>query len=175
MNKDRKVFKDVQNAKFGDVYATIGGRRLHMMNVKNIKPTASIKTTEVPVLGNMIVGRKPTGLELKITMTVYKVSETFDDMVETFKNTGILPPMDLQVTNGPDVSSSIGSSTKIYRDCVLDGDVLLGMLDAEDKLIEQEITCFAMDYDSLGKYTDPSYLEPNKKNAKKISGGWNKA
>ncbi|MBQ6164833.1 MAG: hypothetical protein IJK23_10210 [Clostridia bacterium] len=158
MNKNRNVFKDTQNAKFGDVYATIGGRRLHLMNVKNVKATSNVKTQEIPVLGNMIVGRKPTGMELKIVMTVYKVSETFDDMIETFKNTGVLPPMDLQVTNGPDVSSSIGSSTKIYRDCVIDGEVLLGMLDVEDKIVEQEITCYAMDYDSLGKFRSPDYL-----------------
>ena len=78
MNKNRNVFKDTQNAKFGDVYATICGRLLHLMNVKNVKATSNVKTQEIPVLGNMIVGRKPTGMELKIVMTVYKVSETFD-------------------------------------------------------------------------------------------------
>ena len=158
MNKVKQVFKDTQNAKFGDVYATIGGRRLHLMNVKNVKATANIKTTEIPVLGNTIVGRKPTGLELKIEMTVYKVSEIFDDMIESYKNTGVLPDIDIQVTNGPDKASTIGSSTKVYRDCILDGDVLLGLVDAEDKIIEQEITAYAMDYDSLGKYKDPDYL-----------------
>ena len=158
MNQNKSVFKDTQNAKFGEMFATIGGRRYHLLNAKNVKATASVKTTEIPVLGNMIVGRKPTGLELKIVMTVYKVSDMFDNMIETYKRTGVLPTMDLQVTNGPDVSSSIGSSTKIYRDCIIDGEVLLGLLDTEDKVVEQEITCYAMDYDSLGKFRDPDYL-----------------
>ena len=174
MNNNRKVFRDTQNAKFGEVFVTIGGRRYTLLNAKNAKATANVKSIDVPVLGNAIVGKKPTGLELKIVMTVYKVSDMFDKVIESYKNTGVLPQIDVQLTDGPDAASNIGKSSKIYRDCVIDGEVLLGMLDVEDKIIEQEITFFAMDFDSVAgeTYRDPDYLSPSstiRKNLTKYS------
>ena len=81
----------------------------------------------------------------------------FDKLVEDFKNTGILQPFELQVTN-EDNASCTGRSEKIYRDCVLDGDVLLSMFDADGELIEQEIEAYAMDFTSNSRYTEPEYM-----------------
>ena len=52
----------------------------------------------------------------------------------------------------------MGRSTKVYKDCVIDGDVLLSMFDAEGGFIEQEINFYAMDYSSPESYKEPSYL-----------------
>lgn len=149
--------QDVPSAKMAELFCTIGDRRYSMLNAKNFEAVASVSLGDVPRLGSPITGKKATGLEVKVTMTVYKCSPMFDDLIETYKNTGVLPTFECQETSS-DTATSIGKDTKIYKDCVIDGDVLLSMFDAEGEFIEQEITAFAMDYDTKDKYTEPDYM-----------------
>lgn len=149
--------QDTPNAKMGEAFVTIKGNRYSYFNAKDCDVKANIKTKEVPVIGRTITGRKAVGMEVKIKMTVYKCSEHFDEIVEEFKKTGVLPTFDLQISS-EDPASSMGRSSKIYNDCVIDGDVLLSMLKSGDEFIEQEITAYAMDYSSANKYTAPSYM-----------------
>lgn len=148
---------DAPNAKLATAYITIGDRRYNLFNAKSCEVTGSVSSADVPRLGAIIMGKKPIALEVKISMTVYKCSEMFDKLVEDFKNTGILQTFELQVTN-EDNASCTGRSEKIYRDCVLDGDVLLSMFDADGELIEQEIEAYAMDFTSNSRYTEPEYM-----------------
>ena len=149
--------QDTLNAKMGEAFVTIKGNRYSFFNAKKCEAKPNIKTKEVPIIGRPITGRKAVGMEVKITMTVYKCSEHFDDIVEEFKNTGVLPTFDLQVSS-EDPASSMGRSSKIYNDCVIDGDVLTSMLNADGDFIEQEITAYAMDYSSAAKYKAPAYM-----------------
>lgn len=148
---------DVPSAKLATAFCTIGGRRYAMLNAKNVEVVGTVNNADVPRLGCIVAGKKAIGLEIKITMTVYKVSEMFDKLIEEFKDTKVLPTFELQITN-EDPASSIGRSEKIYRDCTLDGDVLLSMFDTDGELIEQEITAYAMDFASNNRYTEPSYM-----------------
>lgn len=149
--------QDAPSAKLAEFFCTVGGRRYSMMNAKNFEAKASVSTADVPRLGSMITGKKVTGLEVKLSFTVYKCSPMFDNMIEQYKNTGVMPTFDCQVTS-EDKASSIGKDTKIYTDCVIDGDILLSMFDAEGEFIEQEIEAYAMDYTSKDKYTEPDYM-----------------
>lgn len=149
--------KDVPSSRLATLFVTIGNRRYSMLNAKNFKATASVSNADVPRLGCMITGKKTNGLEIKLEMTVYKCSEMFDDMVETYKNTGVLPTFDAQVTS-EDGQTTIGKSTKIYKDCIIDGDVLLSMFDADGEFVEQDIEAYAMDYSAADKYTEPEYM-----------------
>ena len=63
---------------------------------------------------------KAVGASIKFSMVVYKVTEIFDELMERYKNTGLLPTFDIQTTN-EDPATSIGRSTKIYTDGVIDG------------------------------------------------------
>lgn len=148
---------DAQSAKEAEFFCTIGGRRYSMMNAKNFEAKASVSLSDVPRLGAMIMGKKTSGLEIKLSFTVYYCSEMFSDLIEEYKNTGALPRFECQVTQ-EDKASSCGRSTKIYKDCIIDGDVLLSMFDADGEFIEQELEAYAMDYESPEKYTDPSYM-----------------
>jgi hypothetical protein len=154
-----KVFNsaDAPSAKLATFFCTIGDRRYEMLNAKNLEATASVDTVDVPRLGSMIAGKKSNGLEIKLTFTVYKVSEMFDDLIKQFKDSGYMPDFECQITS-EDGATSIGRSTKVYKNCVLSGDVLLSMFDADGDLIEQEIEAYAMDYDSPEKYEDPTYM-----------------
>ena len=149
--------QDAPHARQATCFVTIGDRRYAMLNAKDFEAKANVETAEVPILGKLIKGRKATGLSLSFSMTVYKCSEMFDDLVTRYKKTGALPTFDIQVTSSDD-TTCIGTSRKIYRDCVIDGDVLLSMFDADGEFIEQTIEGYAMDYDTESKYKDPGYM-----------------
>lgn len=149
--------QDAPHAKQATCFVTINERRYSMMNAKNFEAKAQVETTEVPMLGRLITGRKATGLAISFSMTVYKCSEMFDDLVTQYKKTGVLPTFDIQVASNDD-ATCMGTSRKIYRNCVIDGDVLLSMFDADGDFIEQTIEGYAMDYDTESKYKDPSYM-----------------
>ena len=149
--------QDAPRTKDAELFCDIGDRRYSMLNAKNCEANASISLADVKRLGTPITGKKAIGMEVKLTMTVYKCSEMFDDMVETFKNTGVLPTFEVQVTSY-DAATSMGRSTKKYYDCIIDGDVLLSMVDADGEFIEQTIEAYAMDYESAEKYKEPSYM-----------------
>ena len=149
--------QDVPSTKLAEIFATIKGKRLSLLNGKDFEANARVETADVPILGKIVKGKKATGMEISLKMTIYKCSEAFDELIEEFKNTGALPTFDIQTTNH-DPATSIGRSTKIYNDCVIDGDVLLSMFDADGEFIEQEIECFAMDYSRPEKYTAPAYM-----------------
>lgn len=148
---------DAPSAKLATCFITLNGNRYAMLMAKNFEAKASIETKEVPALGRTIKGRKPTGGEIKFEMTVYHCTEIFDEVVETYKNTGLMPTFDIQVTND-DPAASVGRSTKIYTDCIIDGDVLLSMFDADGDFVEQKISGYAQDFTRPEKYSNPSYM-----------------
>lgn len=148
---------DAQSAKQAEFFCTIGDRRYTMLNAKNFEAKASVSLADVKTLGRLITQKKPNGLEVKLSFTVYKCSEMFDSLIETYKNTGVLPRFECQVTQ-EDGASAIGRSTKIYKDCIIDGDILLSMFDADGEFIEQDVEAYAMDFESPEKYTEPDYM-----------------
>ena len=148
---------DAPKTNMATAFVTINGRRLAMLMAKNFEANFNVETTEVPVLGRMIKGRKPTGGSIKFSMTIYKTTEEFDALIEKYKNTGRLDTFEIQVSS-EDPASSSGRSTKVYNDCIIDGDVLLSMFDADGEFIEQTIEGYAMDFTRPEKYTNPSYM-----------------
>lgn len=149
--------QDAPLSKWGEAYVKINGNRLLLFNAKDCEVNANVDTVDVPVLGRPVVGKKAKGMQIEITMTIYKCTEAFDDLVEQFKNTGVMPTFDLYVSND-DPAASMGRSTKVYTGCVIDGDVLLSKFEADGDDIEQEITAYASDYSSLAKYKNPDYM-----------------
>ena len=150
-------FNDAPSAKLATCFVTIGDNRYSMLMAKDFEANMSVETKEVPTLGRTIKGVKPVGATIKFKMTVYHCTEIFDEVVETYKNTGLMPTMDIQVTSN-DPAVSVGKSTKIYTDCILDGDVLLSMFDADGDFVEQTIEGYAQDFTRPEKYTNPTYM-----------------
>ena len=148
---------DAPSAKLATCFVTIGEQRYAMLMAKDFEAKMSISTKEVPAIGRIVEGRKATGASIKFKMTIYHCTEIFDEVVETYKNTGLMPTFDIQVTN-EDPATSVGRSTKIYTDCILDGDVLLSMFDAAGEFVEQTIEGYAQDFTRPEKYTNPSYM-----------------
>lgn len=146
--------QDAPVANLAECFITKDGQRIRAIFAKNFEAKMNIKTKEVPVLGKLINGRKAVGAELPFKMTIYKATEIFDDIVEEYKNTGLLPTFDIQVTNYDKAAEKIGRSTKIYKQCILDGDVLLSAFDVEGETIEQEISGYCSDFERPEKYSD---------------------
>ena len=148
---------DAPSAKLATCFVSIGDNRYAMLMAKDFEAKVNVETKEVPALGRTIKGVKPVGGTIKFKMTIYHCTEVFDEVVETFKNTGIMPTFDIQVTN-EDPATSIGRSSKIYTDCIIDGDVLLSMFDADGEFVEQVIEGYAQDFTRPEKYTNPTYM-----------------
>lgn len=149
--------QDAPSAREATLYCTIGNRRYAMLNATEFEANAKVTNSAVPMIGSPVKGQKATGLEIKLKMVVYKCSEMFDELITTFKDTGVMPVFECQETS-EDASTSMGRSSKVYHDCTIDGDVLLGMFNADGEFVKQTIEAYAMDYSSPEKYKTPSYM-----------------
>lgn len=148
---------DAPVSKYAEVFVTLGNNRYSMLMCKNFEGKASVSNQDVPRIGSIIMGKKPTSVEISFTMTIYKCTEIFDDIMDEYLSTGLMPSFDIQVSN-EDPSTSMGRTSKVYNDCVLDGDVLLSLAGSEDDFIEQEISGFAGGYTRPEKYKNPNYM-----------------
>ena len=157
MNRDAMNTKDAPVAKFAEVFVTLNGRRYVMLMCKDFEGKANISTQDVPRMGSVTMGKKATSVTLSFTMTIYKCTEIFDDVLDKFMNTGVMPTFTIQTSN-EDPATSIGRSTKIYNDCVLDGDVLLSKIGSGEDFVEQEISGFANGITRPEKYKNPTYM-----------------
>ena len=90
-------------------------------------------------------------------MTIYKCTEIFDTVIERFIKTGVMPTFDIQTSND-DPATTVGRSTKIYNDCILDGDVLLSMFNAEGEFVEQSIEGYCDSFTRPEQYANPAYM-----------------
>lgn len=148
---------DAPVAKFAEVFVTLNNRRYAMLMCKEFEGKANISNQDVPRMGSVIMGKKPTTVEISFTMTIYKCTEIFDSVLDEFIKTGVMPTLTIQTSN-EDPATSVGRSTKVYNDCVLDGDVLLSLAGSEDDFIEQEISGYAGGYTRPEKFSNPSYM-----------------
>lgn len=156
-NENVMATNDAPVAKFAEVFVTIGDKRYSMLMCKNFEGKANVSTQDVPRMGSVVMGKKATTVELSFTMTIYKCTEIFDTVIEKFMRTGVMPTITIQTSNS-DPATSIKRSTKIYNDCILDGDVLLSLAGSEDDFIEQEISGFAGSVSRPEKYKNPAYM-----------------
>ena len=151
------AINDAPLSKWAEVYVEKDGNRYKMLMCKEFKAEAELSTQDVPRMGSTIVGKKVTSVTIPFSMTIYKCTEIFDDIVENFIKKGVMPTFTIQCSN-EDPSTSIGRTTKVYNDCTLDGNVLLSLAGSEDDYIEQEISGFAGGYTRPEKVTNPTYM-----------------
>lgn len=148
---------DAPALNLAECYITIKGKRYLAAMAKNFEAKAVKNTAEIKTLGSRLIGHKTTSMDIQFSMTIYKVTEIFDDIVEQYKKTGLETYFDIQVTN-EDPSTAIGRSTKVYTDCMIDGEVLLSAFDADGEFIEQTIEGFAHDFQRPEKYKNPAFM-----------------
>lgn len=156
MSKPTMNTQDAVSANFAECFVTIDGTRYSMLMAKEFEGTASVNTAEVYKLGGVVVGHKAQTVALSFSMTIYKCTEIFDKVVEDFIKTGVMPTFDIQTSND-DPATTVGRSTKIYNNCILDGDVLLSMFNAEGDFVEQSIEGYCDSFTRPEQYRVRSY------------------
>ncbi len=145
---------DVVNASMAECYIEMNGKRYLMMMARDFSAHLKKNTVKVPILGRRMVGHKTTGAEGKFSMTIYKVTEVFDEMCRKYKENGEETLFDIQVTVH-DPSSSVGTSSKVFRDCQISGEILLAQLSAEDKWLEQKVEGYFDDFETYESFKNP--------------------
>lgn len=142
--------KDVVSAKLAECYVTIGNARYLLMQAKNFEAKFEKTKNTVAILGRTAQGNKASGWNGTGSMTIYKNTSVFDDLLERYKNTGEDVYFDIQVTN-EDPTSAAGRSTKIFKDCNINGGVL-SSFDADGEWLEQDVEFTFEDYESPEKF-----------------------
>ena len=102
--------QDAVSANFAECFVTLNGTRYSMLMAKEFEGKASINTKEVYKLGSPVVGHKAQTVALAFSMPVYKCTEIFDQVVEEFIKTGVMPTFDIQTSN-EDPATSVGRSS----------------------------------------------------------------
>ena len=142
--------KDVISAKLATAYMTVGTNRYLLFQAKNLEASFEKNKSEVALLGKTGTGHKSTGWNGTGSMTIYKNTELFDEMCEKYKQTGEDTYFDLQITN-EDPTSGAGRSTKILKDCNIDGAVIAAF-DADGEWLEQDVDFTFEDFESPEKF-----------------------
>jgi len=149
---------DAVLAKEAEVLLTIGGRRYKWATLTNFELKYNVKTKEVPAVGMLVYGRKPTGADIQWSATHYKVDSSVQDVVQTYLETGVMPTITIQCTNDDPAAAELGRSTVVANDCIIDGDVLLAKAAGNDDFIEQSISGYARSVSFPEKQTTPGYM-----------------
>lgn len=129
--------KDVIAAKMASAYVTIDGKRYLLFQAKSLKAKLEKEKQEVAILGKMQKGHKSVGLNGTGSMTIYKNTALFDDMLIKFKSTGEDTYFDMQITNN-DPTSAAGRQTTILKDCNIDS-ADIANYDADGEWLEQDV------------------------------------
>ncbi|WP_311194415.1 phage tail tube protein [Selenomonas noxia] len=129
--------KDVISAKLASAYITVGSERKLLFQAKSLEATIEKEKEEVPILGRLLKGNKSVGGKGSGTLTIYKNTSLFDDMILKYLNEGVDTYFDLQVVN-EDPTSEAGKRTVILTDCNIDK-ITVAAFDAEGKWLEDEI------------------------------------
>jgi len=145
---------DVVSAGMAKCYITMNGRRYLMMMARDFEAKFKKKTAAVPILGRRMAGHKATGAEGTFTMTIYKVTDFFDEMCRTYQEDGAETTFDILVTVD-DPQSTAGVSSKVFRGCTLSGEIPLAYLSAENKWLEQKVEGYFDTFDISSKFSDP--------------------
>ena len=128
---------DVISAKLATCYVIANNKRKLLFQAKNLKAEVKKKKDQVAILGRMLKGNKTTSLEGTGTLTIYKNTSLFDEMIEKLIKTGVDTYFDMQVTN-LDPTSNAGPRSVILVGCNLDVTPVADF-DADGKWLEDEL------------------------------------
>ncbi len=129
--------KDVVAAKMASAFVTIDGNRYLLFQAKNLEAKMEKDKQEVAILGRMSKGHKTVSVNGTGSMTIYKNTALFDQMMLKLKSTGEDTYFDMQISNN-DPTSEAGRQTTILKDCNIDSAVVANY-DADGEWLEQDI------------------------------------
>lgn len=129
--------KDVISAKLAVAYITTGGNRYLLFQAKSLSAKIEKEKEQVGILGRLMKGNKSVSAKGSGSLTIYKNTAIFDEMVQKFVTQGVDTYFDMQITN-EDPTSAAGRRTIILTDCNIDM-ATVAAFDADGKWLEDEI------------------------------------
>lgn len=139
------------NAKLAECYVTLGGRRINFGQAINLEAHLEPQIQEVPILGRVNMGHKPSGATGTGSLTSYFNTSILVDIAHQYQETGVLPTVDIQVTNF-DEATGLGRNTVILRDCYFES-LLIAAFDAEGEFLQQDMDFTFERFDYPEKFT----------------------
>ncbi|WAW15456.1 phage tail tube protein [Peptostreptococcus equinus] len=138
----------------GAVFCEIGSRRYVMANLTKFKAKFKVNITKKGVLGKSGKQAKPGGWEGSWEATVYYNQSTMRALAEEYKNTGVLPPFNIQTINEDQSSvKTIGRQSVIFKDCISE-EMIISMLDVDAEILEEDLSGTFNDFDFPEKFKD---------------------
>lgn len=130
--------KDAISAKLASAYVSVDGKRYLLFQAKSLTATIEKQKEEVAILGRLMKGNKSVGAKGSGTLTIYKNTSLFDDMMMKLINQGVDTYFDMQIEN-EDPTSDAGRRTVILTGCNIDKGTVAGF-DADGSYLEDEIS-----------------------------------
>lgn len=132
------IAADVISAKLASAYITVDGNRYLLFQAKSLEASVEKEKDQVAILGRLMKGNKSVSAKGSGTMTIYKNTPIFDEMILKWMNEGIDTYFDMQVEN-EDPTSKAGKRVVILTGCNIDK-ISVAKFDAEGKWLEDEIS-----------------------------------
>jgi len=138
----------------GECYVTIEGNRYNFASIKELNIEFEKTKTEARVLGKTGTINKATGWKGTGDGTMYYNQSVLRMLLYRYAQTGEDVYFDIQVSN-EDATSNRGRQTVIAKNCNTDGGVLAA-LNAEDEILEEDISFTYDDFEIPEKFINPS-------------------
>lgn len=137
-----------QDAVYGSLaecYVTLEGNRYNLMQLHTFESKYKVNLVEVPILGRITKGKKAAGGEGTWSGTAHYNQSIFRKWLLKYKNTGVLEPFEIQVTN-EDPSSAAGRQTITHTGCLIE-EMILSKYATGDEILDEEISGTFDDWD----------------------------
>ena len=129
---------DSVSGSLAEVYVTLDGNRYNMMQLYQFEATADVNIVDVPILGQLQMGKKPAGYSGSWSGTAYYNTSVFRKWLLQYAKTGRLEPFDIQVTN-EDPSSVAGRQTVTLTGCLIDS-LVIAKYQAGEEVLDEDIS-----------------------------------
>lgn len=155
MSKDQKMMSamDAISGSTASAYAKFSnGKRYCLMQLYKFEAKMEVTSVDVAILGRTNKGSKPTGWKGTFSGTAYYNQSVLREMLLEYKNTGVMPTVDIQVEN-EDPTSTAGRQTVILKDCLFKGGVLAKYDASSDSPLEEDVEGTFDDWDMPEKFS----------------------
>lgn len=143
--------KDTVSGSLAECYITIDGNRYNFMQLISFEATWTMNVTEVPILGRVGKGHKPTSGTGEWSGTAHFNQSVIRGLMLKYKNEGKMLYFDIQVTN-EDPTSQVGRQTIILKDCLIEGGTL-AKFDADAEYLDEDLSGTFEDWEMPEKFT----------------------
>ena len=137
--------KDVISAKLASAYVTVDGNRYLLFQAKSLEATIEKEKEEVAILGRLMKGNKSVSAKGSGTLTIYKNTSLFENMMLKYVNQGVDTYFDLQVVNN-DPTSEAGKHTVILTGCNIDKGKVLDLMPIWKKCLKIHLTKWVLNH-----------------------------